>query len=734
MIAEAVDNIIELVSYAPSKVLYEWHLGCHRHAYPFNETPCVSLIIALPEDGTETISTNPRERTDGDTTTWQYHDPTGLELCKTYADGSQVHKTYDAFNRLATETDARGVVKTHIYDQERGLLLSTSYSDATTPREFAYNHLGQLTQVTDDAGTRTLSYNAYGEAEVDSLLADGVTHTITEQRDDLGRSTGYTYAKDGAVQQTVRIGYATDGRISTAGFLHGGALKRFEYSYLPGSNLLEKLTMPNNMTLTQSYEPQRNLLTGMEYKRGDALVTQRSYTYDALARPLTRDTQYPGKAITHNDSFAHNTRSELVHAQLDDTMYGYDYDNIGNRRMSIEGNESSIYEANELNQYTSIADGANNFEPQFDPAGNQTLVKTNTGIWHITYNAENRPERFTSDEGSTIVECAYDHMGRRSYKKVTTNGEVTLYQRYIYRGYLQIAACDLTRTASPALWHILWDPTQPTATRPLAIRKDGVWYAYGWDLTKNICEIYGQTGYIRTLYTYSPYGAVSAEGDVTQPIQWSSELFDDELGLVYYNHRYYNLNEGKWISKDFIKDRQFNLYSYVGNNPIGASDLLGLATIVLVYDGGDSMFNNWAQYIKAAIEKGESTAYGNNISYDVDNDHIIMLESSDDMFDKLKEIKDITYLGTFGHGQRGMIYWSTNDGQVVMGIPGYKVVYEDGSQQLSLSELASLNFINFVTIEIYHCYAGRFYACSQDGRLLIDEEGECREAERGDIK
>ena len=28
-------------------------------------------------------------------------------------------------------------------------------------------------------------------------------------------------------------------------------------------------------------------------------------------------------------------------------------------------------------------------------------------------------------------------MGRRSYKKVTVNGEVTLHQRYIYRGYLQ---------------------------------------------------------------------------------------------------------------------------------------------------------------------------------------------------------------------------------------------------------------------------------------------------------
>lgn len=70
--------------------------------------------------------------------------------------------------------------------------------------------------------------------------------------------------------------------------------------------------MPNGMTLTQSYEAQRNLLTWMEYRRGDALVTQRSYSYDALGRPLTRDSQYPGKGITHNDSFVHNSRSELV--------------------------------------------------------------------------------------------------------------------------------------------------------------------------------------------------------------------------------------------------------------------------------------------------------------------------------------------------------------------------------------------------------------------------------------
>lgn len=128
---------------------------------------------------------------------------------------------------MATETDARGVVKTHSYNVKRGLLLSTTYSDDTFSREYAYNHLGQLTHATDDAGERTISYNAYGEIESDSLLTDGVTHTISEQRDEFRRSVGYTYAKDGAAQQTVSIGYESDGRISTAGFLHGGALRNF---------------------------------------------------------------------------------------------------------------------------------------------------------------------------------------------------------------------------------------------------------------------------------------------------------------------------------------------------------------------------------------------------------------------------------------------------------------------------------------------------------------------------
>ena len=558
----------------------EWGTGIQPVCYAYDSADrLVSLTTFRVAD--ETISTDPTGRTDGDTTTWSYHDASGMETSKTYADGKGVTKTYDAYNRLLTETDGRGIVKTHSYEQARGLLLGTTYSDDTTARAYSYNHLGQLTQVVDDAGPRTIGYNAYNEQESDSLLSGGKTHLVTELRDDYGRSSGYTYALNGSVQQTVSTGYGTDGRIASAGFVHGGAQKLFTYSYLPGTNLLQTLVKPNNMTLTQSYEEKRDLLIGQLYKRGNISVASRAYTYDTLGRPMTRSTSKDGSTV--NDSFGYNSRSELNTATVNNEAYTYDYDNIGNRETALEAAEvTTNYESNNLNQYTAIGD----FEPAYDDAGNQTKVKTNTGIWSVVYNAENRPTSFTNADSGTVVECTYDYMGRRATKKVTVNGSVTLYQRYLYRGYLQIACCDLTRSNHPCLWLITWDPSQPVATRPLAIQKDGTWYTYGWDLTKNICEVYGQHGYIRTNYTYTPFGLSRTRGDVTQHITWSSEFHDSEIDLLYYSSRYYSPHSGRWICREPKQDANLiYLYSFCGNNGVWKYDYKGEFLPVLAIVG-----------------------------------------------------------------------------------------------------------------------------------------------------
>ena len=387
------------------------------------------------------------------------------------------------------------------------------------------------------------------------------------------------YSKNGAVQHTVTTGYGTDGRISSAGFTHGGASKNFGY----------------------------------EYHRGSTLVAQRTYTYDILGRPTARNTARNGQTV--NDSFGYNNRSKLTTATVGGNFYTYDYDNIGNRKTAQEATDAvTNYTANQLNQYTAISeDGDDDFLPEYDADGNLTCVKTSTGIWAITYDAENRPTDFTKIDstGSTSVHCEYDYMGRRTTKMVTVDNNVTLWQRYIYRGYLQVACIDLTRSHHPALWYITWDPTQPIATRPLAIQKDGTWFTYGWDLTKNICELYGPSGYIRTAYTYSPYGQVTSTRDEEQPLQWSSEYNDTEPGLIYYNYRHYNPVDGRWIGRDIIGILGgLNVYGYNCLFSI-ESDWLGLVTNVnqLVNLVGDyeitdkcQLKESWCQKFAKAIE------------------------------------------------------------------------------------------------------------------------------------
>ena len=127
------------------------------------------------------------------------------------------------------------------------------------------------------------------------------------------------------------------------------------------------------------------------------------------------------RCVFINDGqYSYSVRDELTSGQ--NQTYAYDdigvhaptsVSEVGNRTTA----EGKTYTANNLNQYTAIDD----FVPEYDADGNQTLVKTSTGIWSVVYNAENRPIRWQS--GDTVITMAFDRMGRRVEMRTEKDGK-----------------------------------------------------------------------------------------------------------------------------------------------------------------------------------------------------------------------------------------------------------------------------------------------------------------------
>ena len=293
------------------------------------------------------------------------------------------------------------------------------------------------------------------------------------------------------------------------------------------------------------------------------------------------------------DEYGYNIRNELISAAKNaegakDVEYRYQYDDIGNRISSHDLGTNRTYIANNLNQYTSISNSAfsvsprEEFIPQFDDDGNQTLIQTASGIWQVHYNGENRPilwecVSFNSPTPNSptppLISMSYDRMGRR----VTKND-----QRFVYDGYLQIANFEEAVTNSQLTTYnsqlFIWDPTKKVATRPLVWRNGDVVAFYTHDGNKNVSEVISDEAEVDAHYEYAPFGVIAVKHGVfaaDNPWRFSSEYAEDDTSTVYYNYRYYEPVKGRWLSRDPIDELgSVSLYLFSNNNLDG--DQLGL--------------------------------------------------------------------------------------------------------------------------------------------------------------
>lgn len=423
---------------------------------------------------------------------------------------------------------------------------------------------------------RFQSVSFYSALQLESESVTGLYNKVItrdyEVTGMVGRSTGFHIG----TEYDVDYGYDDYGRVNSV----SAGSDVFTYGYLANSNLIESLSMPNNINITNSFEPQRNLATSVANKYGDAIVSQYAYSCDVLGRK--QDVVHAGTAFAQSNfnKWLYNDRSELVDAQkyngsdkndlsnpVSSYDYGFVYDNIGNRLTSISSGSSTSYTSNNLNQYLT----AGSLSPTYDDDGN---MLTN-GTWTYTWNAENR--MISATNGTRTLEFKYDYMGRRVEKQVVDSGTTSKHEYFVYDGYKLIEKLDVLNGSS-ASQKFVW-----SGENLLSLTDSNGTYYYLADANKNIGQLINSSGSLIANYEYSPFGKLTVSNDtINNPFRFSSEYYDDETGFIYYNYRYYSPDLGRWLTRDPIEeDGGVNLYETNYNNSIVFIDNLGLSFFVM---------------------------------------------------------------------------------------------------------------------------------------------------------
>ena len=258
--------------------------------------------------------------------------------------------------------------------------------------------------------------------------------------------------------------------------------------------------------------------------------------------------------------------------------HGYDQTN---RRVSLNVNDSTwllypaaagstAYTANALNQYSAVG----SVTPTYDGNGNLTF----DGTFSYAYDAENRLTSITQG-GTAIASYAYDGRGRRKSK--TVGGTTTLFVTDAdNREVLEYAG------SGGAV---------------------GNWYAYGLGSNEVLNRMNVAAGTRATMIPDiqgsivatldSGSGALSKAGylafgenpgSLTGTFRFTGQRFDAETGgatnqpsgLYYYRARMYSPTLGRFMQPDPVGYQSgVNLYAYVGNDPLNATDPSGLDTL-----------------------------------------------------------------------------------------------------------------------------------------------------------
>jgi RHS repeat-associated protein len=441
-----------------------------------------------------------------------------------------------------------------------GRISRMEYSDGTW-QIFSCDLNGQLISAENETGTVILKRDAAGRI----ISEQQGEYAVDSKYDKLGRRSEIT----STLGASIKIARNERGRISLFEAAnkegsHWGA--SYKYNAL---GLEVKRFLPGD--IVSSFEYNHNgYASGHKITNGLKTIRNRQYSWSVSDRLQTMMNNVTNGLV----QYGHDDFGNLAWARYEDGQYDHRLpDEVGNLYKTKDRGGRKYGAGGRLLE-------SNGTKYNYDDEGNLISKTSHSGKqWLYEWAGNGMLKKVSRPDGKEVC-FEYDALGRRTAK--TYNGTIT---RWVWDGNTPLhewnyPVKERPKTIVDEFGEVIKDKTEPAdaiiswifdegSLKPCAKLDGQNNHSIITDYLGTPVEMYDSGGGQRWNVEYDIYGKIRKQ-DVGHsndcPFRYQGQYEDAETGLYYNRFRYYNPDEGIYISQDPVRLKGgMNLYSYVYN-------------------------------------------------------------------------------------------------------------------------------------------------------------------------